>query len=735
MSKETTQIETLAISGMTCANCSARVEKGLLEQEGVKTAHVNLATERATVEFDERTSVTNLLQAVADSGYQAILYDEEHREQIKQEQLKEQRHMKLQLIISAALSLPMVIGMILMMLGVTHPIVHWLHLPMVQLLLATPVQFYIGMRFYKGAYHAIKAKAPNMDVLVAMGTSAAYGLSVYNGFFGGNPEHLYFESSAVIITLILLGKYLEQRAKSKTGEAIKELMNLQVKIANVLRDEKVVSIPIDDVLVGDIVVIRPGEQVPIDGVIVSGRSAIDESMLTGESMPVEKESEDRVFGGTVNQTGVLQVEATNIGATTALSRIIRMVEEAQGTKAPIQSVADRISHIFVPVVLLVAFVTFLVTFWVSGYMEQAVLHSVAVLVIACPCALGLATPTAIMVGTGLGAKNGILIKGGGALEKAATINAVVLDKTGTITEGKPKVTDVKWASDDDARQQEYLKILMALERDSEHALARAIVAYGEAYEIEIPDAHEVEALVGMGITGIVSQARYSVGAERLVRQHKLTIPTHFDYRKLEEEGQTVMFLLSETEVLAQIAVSDPIKATSKQAIQTLHEQGVVVYLLTGDNKRAAQSIGKQVGIDAKRIIAEVLPEEKASVIQARQAEGEIVAMVGDGINDAPALAVADVGIAMGSGTDIAMETADVTLMSSDLRQIAKTIQLSELTMKKIKQNLFWAFVYNTIGIPFAALGLLNPMVAGGAMAFSSVSVLLNSLRLNQAKLK
>ncbi|WP_274981301.1 heavy metal translocating P-type ATPase [Vagococcus lutrae] len=735
MSKETTQIETLAISGMTCANCSARVEKGLLEQEGVKTAHVNLATERATVEFDERTSVTNLLQAVADSGYQAILYDEAHREQIKQEQLKEQRHMKLQLIISAALSLPMVIGMILMMLGVTHPIVHWLHLPMVQLLLATPVQFYIGMRFYKGAYHAIKAKAPNMDVLVAMGTSAAYGLSVYNGFFGGNPEHLYFESSAVIITLILLGKYLEQRAKSKTGEAIKELMNLQVKIANVLRDEKVVSIPIDDVLVGDIVVIRPGEQVPIDGVIVSGRSAIDESMLTGESMPVEKESEDRVFGGTVNQTGVLQVEATNIGATTALSRIIRMVEEAQGTKAPIQSVADRISHIFVPVVLLVAFVTFLVTFWVSGYMEQAVLHSVAVLVIACPCALGLATPTAIMVGTGLGAKNGILIKGGGALEKAATINAVVLDKTGTITEGKPKVTDVKWASDDDARQQEYLKILMALERDSEHALARAIVAYGESYEIEIPDAHEVEALVGMGITGIVSQARYSVGAERLVRQHKLTIPTHFDYRKLEEEGQTVMFLLSETEVLAQIAVSDPIKTTSKQAIQTLHEQGVAVYLLTGDNKRAAQSIGKQVGIDAKRIIAEVLPEEKASVIQARQAEGEIVAMVGDGINDAPALAVADVGIAMGSGTDIAMETADVTLMSSDLRQIAKTIQLSELTMKKIKQNLFWAFVYNTIGIPFAALGLLNPMVAGGAMAFSSVSVLLNSLRLNQAKLK
>ena len=721
-----TTVETFAITGMTCANCSARVEKELKATEGVLEANVNLATEKATVQFDGNLTAENLIQRVEAIGYGAILFDEAHKQKIQEEKAAYLGKMKRDLILSAVLTAPLMIAMIAMLLGSHAGWVHFLHLPLVQLILVTPVQFGVGQRFYRGAYHALKTKAPNMDVLVAMGTSAAFALSVYNGFFNPHNSDLYFESSGMIITLILLGKYLEQKAKTKTSDAIKQLMSLQAKTAMIVVAGEEKEVPIEEVQVGDILRVRPGEQIPVDGKILKGQTTIDESMLTGESLPVDKQVDDQVFGGTVNTTGSIQFSATQVGSMTVLSRIIRMVEDAQGEKAPIQQIADKISSIFVPTVLGLALLTLLATGLVTGDWQQAIVHSVSVLVIACPCALGLATPTAIMVGTGLGAKSGILIKGGGALEKIAHLTTIVLDKTGTITEGKPVVADFE------AVDPQALAYLTSLEQHSEHPLAKAIYHYGKD-QVEILPVDNFESLTGQGVTGVINGQSYFVGSKRGLKERNISFPED-RVLALEEEGKTVMFLTDSTKMLAMISVTDQVKASSKAAIAALHKSGIKVKMLTGDNPQTAQYIGEQVGLQASDIVAEVLPEDKAQVVKELQSNGQSVGMVGDGINDAPALALADIGIAMGSGTDIAMETADITLMNSDLLSVEKSIHLSKLTLRKIKQNLFWAFLYNVIGIPFAALGFLNPIIAGGAMAFSSVSVLLNSLSLNQKKL-
>lgn len=719
-------VETFAITGMTCANCSARVEKELKATEGVLEANVNLATEKATVQFDETLTAENLIQRVEAIGYGAILFDDAHKQKIEQEKAAHLKKMKRDLILSAVLVAPLMIAMIAMLLGSHAGWVHFLHLPWVQLILVTPVQFGVGMRFYRGAYHALKTKAPNMDVLVAMGTSAAFALSVYNGFFNPYNSDLYFESSGMIITLILLGKYLEQKAKTKTSDAIKQLMSLQAKTATIIVDGEEKEVPIETVQAGDLLRVRPGEQIPVDGKIVAGQTTIDESMLTGESLPVDKQIDDQVFGGTVNTTGSIQFNATQVGSMTVLSRIIRMVEDAQGEKAPIQQIADKISKVFVPTVLGIALLTLLATGLFTGDWQQAIVHSVSVLVIACPCALGLATPTAIMVGTGLGAKSGILIKGGGALEKIAHLTTIVLDKTGTITEGKPVVADF------DSSDPQALAYLTSLEQYSEHPLAKAIYQYGKK-QTELLPVENFESLTGQGVTGTINGTSYFVGSKRGSKERNISFSKE-RVLALEEEGKTVMFLTDQERVLALISVTDQVKHSSKAAIDALHQLGINVKMLTGDNPQTARFIGAQVGLQESDIVAEVLPEDKAQVVKELQGKNESVGMVGDGINDAPALALADIGIAMGSGTDIAMETADITLMNSDLLSVEKSIRLSKLTLRKIKQNLFWAFLYNVIGIPFAALGFLNPIIAGGAMAFSSVSVLLNSLSLNQKKL-
>ncbi|MBO0430570.1 heavy metal translocating P-type ATPase [Enterococcus sp. DIV0660C] len=721
---ETSQMTTLVITGMTCANCSARVEKELKEQPGVISATVNLATEKASVKYAE-TSAEALIQSVEKIGYGAILYDEAHKQKIAEEKKAYLRKMKRDLSLSALLTFPLMAAMIAMLLGNHGILVQFFHQPTVQLILALPVQFFVGARFYQGAYHALKTKAPNMDVLVALGTTAAFLLSIYNGFVSSTTNDLYFESSSMIITLILLGKYLEHTAKSKTGDAIKQLMSLQMKTAQKLVDGVEETIAIEDVMVGDRLVIRPGEQIPTDGKIISGSSAIDESMLTGESLPVEKQFDDTVFGGTVNTTGLVQIEVSQVGSQTVLAQIIQMVEDAQGSKAPIQQIADRISGIFVPVVLVVALVTLVLTGWLTGDWQLALIHSVSVLVIACPCALGLATPTAIMVGTGVGARNGILIKGGEALEEAAGLTSILLDKTGTITQGTPQVTDVIGST-------EVVKLFHSLEQASEHPLAKAINDYSQEKEIVPYEVSEFTAHPGAGISGKINQQVYFAGTKKHLAQLSLSVASLEEQAlHLEQEGKTVMYLADEKQVLGLIAVADAVKTEAKQAIAKLQAQKIEVYMVTGDNKLAANVIGKQVGLDSAHIFAEVLPDEKAAYVQRLQQADQKVGMVGDGINDAPALALADVGLAMGSGTDIAMETADVTLMNSNLMAVVQTIDLSRATLKKIRQNLFWAFVYNTIGIPFAAFGLLNPIIAGGAMAFSSVSVLLNSLSLNR----
>jgi Cu+-exporting ATPase len=717
----------LRISGMTCASCSARIEKKVGGLPGIYKAAVNLASEKAFVEYDpDMIKPARVVKAIHEAGYKAEVIEKISPEIEKQVREKELRKMGMLFISSAVLSFPLFLAMILMFFKIDAGI---LHNPYLQLGLATPVQFIIGFRFYRNSYHNIKSLSPGMDVLVAMGTSAAYFFSIYNAFFGGNKENLYFEASAIIITLILLGKYLETRAKGKTSEAIKKLVGLQAKTARVLRNGAELDILIEDVVVGDIVLVRPGEKIPVDGKITEGNSTVDESMLTGESIPVEKKLGSEVIGGTINQYGAFYFKASKIGKDTVLSQIIKIVEEAQGSKAPVQHFADKVAGIFVPAVLGIAVLTFLI--WLIGFgdLTKALVSAVSVLVIACPCALGLATPTAIMVGTGKGAQKGILIKNGESLEKAYQINTIVLDKTGTITKGKPELTDIVPLNGMDENM--LLKIAGIAEKKSEHPLAQAI--YKAAKEkFDIADPEIFEAFPGKGLKALIDGKSIVIGTKKWMEENRISYHSAIiQIEKLESQGKTVIILAANNEIAGILAVADTIKETSREAIAEFKKMGLEVIMITGDNKRTAEAIGREAGIE--KIFAEVLPDHKAEEVKKLKSQGKIVAMVGDGINDAPALAIADIGIAIGTGTDIAMETSDITLIKGDLKSVASAIRLSKKTMAKIKQNLFWAFFYNVIGIPFAALGFLNPIIAGGAMAFSSVSVVSNSLSLKRMK--
>ncbi|NWQ40280.1 copper-translocating P-type ATPase [Bacillus sp. EB106-08-02-XG196] len=725
------------ITGMTCAACSTRIEKGLNKMEGVAIANVNLALERATIEFNpSEVTIADIIAKVENLGYGA------HQKQDEQAQVDHrEKHIKDQqrkFIISVILSLPLLWTM------VAHfSFISFLYVPDIlmnpwfQLILATPVQFIIGKQFYVGAYKSLRNGSANMDVLVVMGTSAAYFYSVYQAIVTAGTHHaphLYFETSAVLITLILLGKLFEAKAKGRSSEAIKKLMGLQAKTAIVVRDGVEKEIPFEEVVIGDTILVKPGEKIPVDGEVLEGTTAVDESMLTGESLPVDKQAGDVLYGSTINKNGFIKMKATKVGRDTALAQIIKVVEDAQGSKAPIQRLADQISGIFVPIVVGIAILTFLVwIIWVQpGEFTPALEVLIAVLVIACPCALGLATPTSIMAGSGRSAEFGILFKGGEHLEQTQGIDTVVVDKTGTVTHGKPVLTDVLAADGQD--EEKFLSLIGAAERQSEHPLAEAIVQGIVEKGIELGNVQFFEAIPGYGVQATVSGQGVVIGTRKLMQQYGIDITAVLSsMEKLESDGKTAMLAGINGQYAGLVAVADTIKDTSRQAIHRLQEMGINVIMMTGDNERTAKAIGKEVGVDA--VIAEVLPEGKADEVKKLQQQGKKVAMVGDGINDAPALATADVGMAIGTGTDVAMEAADITLIRGDLNSIADAILMSRKTMRNIKQNLFWAFAYNVIGIPIAAAGFLAPWVAGAAMAFSSVSVVLNALRLQRVKLE
>lgn len=725
---ETEKLE-LTIYGMTCAACSSRIEKVLSKMDGVVKAVVNLPNETATVTY-YRNVVTerDVIEKIKAIGYDAKVRNEKASTDTHKE--KEMKKMQWKLIISAILSAPLLLTMLDHLFGIAVPNIFMN--PWFQFALATPIQFIIGWQFYVSAYKNLKTKSANMDVLVALGTSAAYFYSLYEAILTiGNPSyvpHLYFETSAILITLILLGKYLEKNAKGKTTEAIEKLLQLQAKEARVIRDGKEMMIPIEEVVVSDRMIIKPGEKIPVDGVVVKGTTSVDESMLTGESIPVEKQVGAKVIGSTMNLNGTIEMEAEKVGEDTALASIVQAVEDAQGDKAPIQRMADVISSYFVPIVVGIAIVTFIIwiTFITPGELESSLTAAIAVLVIACPCALGLATPTSIMVGTGKGAQTGILFKGGEHLEKTHELTTIVFDKTGTITKGKPEVTD--FIGDD-----RLLQLVASAEKSSEHPLAEAIVRYAEEKQIEFIDAEQFEAIPGHGIRATFPQGEVLIGTRKLMRDHGVdTAEQEETMYQLEHEGKTAMFIAVDKKFAGIVAVADTVKETAKTAMEQLKKMGMELVMLTGDNERTARAIANEVGID--RVIAEVLPEQKAEKIKQLQAEGKKVAMVGDGINDAPALATADIGIAIGTGTEVAIEAADVTILAGELLLVPKAIRLSGATIRNIKQNLFWAFAYNTIGIPIAAIGLLAPWIAGAAMAFSSVSVVLNALRLKTVRI-
>ncbi|AJI23509.1 copper-translocating P-type ATPase [Priestia megaterium] len=727
-----------AITGMTCAACSTRIEKGLNKLEGVTKASVNLALETASVEYSpSQIAPQDITQRVEKLGYGAKLKSEEKEEEQSYRE-KELSKQKGKFWFSFILSVPLLWAMVSHFTFTSFiPLPHMLMNPWVQLALATPVQFVVGKQFYVGAFKALRNKSANMDVLVALGTSAAYFYSLYFSLKSlGSSAHtnqLYYETSAILITLILLGKLFEANAKGRSSEAIKKMMGLQAKTAVVIRGGAEVEIPVEEVQKGEVIFIKPGEKVPVDGEIIEGQSALDESMLTGESVPVDKNIGDKVIGATLNKNGFLKIKATNVGRETALAQIIKVVEEAQGSKAPIQRLADYISGIFVPIVVGIALLTFFVWYiWIApGEFAPALEKLIAVLVIACPCALGLATPTSIMAGSGRAAEFGILFKGGEHLEATHKIDTILLDKTGTVTNGTPELTDVRIAQG--YEENELLQLVASAERLSEHPLAQALVAGIKNKGIEIQDPLSFEAIPGYGVKATVQERKLLVGTRKLMNQHKVNIDTALEeMTNLEREGKTAMLVALDGKYAGMLAVADTIKATSKEAVSRLKEMGLEVMMITGDNRQTAQAIGMQAGIE--HVIAEVLPEGKAEEVKKLQQQGKKVAMVGDGINDAPALALADIGMAIGTGTDVAMEAADITLMRGDLMSIADAIEMSRKTISNIKQNLFWAMGYNTLGIPIAAVGLLAPWVAGAAMAFSSVSVVLNALRLQRVRL-
>ncbi|AGK57122.1 ATPase P [Hyphomicrobium denitrificans 1NES1] len=710
----------IAVSGMTCATCSGRVENALLSVPGVTRAEVNLASEKASVEgIAGILKAADLIAAVERAGYGAELLtgDVERDKQIITTEERRFRRETWRIGAAIALSAPL----LLPMFGIMQPA--WL-----QLALATPVQFIIGARFYIAAWKALRTFTGNMDLLVSLGTSAAYFYSVYLMFAGPHGTHLYFEAAAVVIALIMVGKWLEARAKRSTTAAIQALMSLRPDRARVERNGAEIEVPVAAVAVGDVVVVRPGEKLPVDGIVIDGRSEVDESLLTGESLPVGKNPGDPATGGSINGSGLLRIETTAVGAQSMLSRIIALVENAQAKKPPVQRLVDRVAAIFVPVVVGIALVAFLAWWLLAGNFTAGVIAAVAVMVIACPCSLGLATPTALMVGTGAAAKAGILIRDAEALERAHRLDTVILDKTGTVTEGKPAVTDIFPKNVSEA---ELLTIAAAAQKGSEHPLARAVLAKAEG--IALPVLAEFQSHAGKGLTALVDGRQIAIGNRRLMQENGVrTDEMEAQAARLEEQGRTVMWVAAldtAASLLGLIAVADPLKPTAAAAVRHLHEIGIEIVLLTGDNERTAAAVAAQLGI--KRVLAGVLPAEKAAEVQRLQAAGRHVGMVGDGVNDAPALAAADIGIAMGTGADVAMQTAGITLMRGDPLLIGDAIAVSRATYNKIRQGLFWAFIYNVIGMPAAALGVLSPVIAGAAMALSSVSVVTNALLLRR----
>jgi P-type Cu+ transporter len=743
----------LKLRGMSCASCANNIEKAIQEVPGVQTCSVNFGAEQANVTYDpNQTDVAAIQDAVDVAGYSAVpmqdvLAPEDDTE--RRERQTENRQLTRKVWVSGIISAILVIGSLPMMTGLSIPFIPvWMHNSWLQLVLTTPVLFWCGSSFLINAGKALKRHTATMDTLVAIGTGTAYLYSLFPTFFpqwfiaqGLTPD-VYFEAASVIIALILLGRLLENRAKGQTSEAIRKLIGLQAKTARVIRNNQEVDIPIAEVVLGDIILVRPGEKIPVDGEIVEGDSTIDEAMVTGESIPVKKHPGDEVIGATINKTGSFKFKATRIGKDTFLAQIVKLVQQAQGSKAPIQRLADRVTGWFVPAVIAIAIATFILWYNIMGNVTMALITTVGVLIIACPCALGLATPTSIMVGTGKGAENGILIKSAASLEMAHKLKAIVLDKTGTITQGKPTVTNfitVNGISNNN--ELNLLRLAASVERNSEHPLAEAVLQYAQSQEVQLDNAKEFEAYAGSGVQGYVSEQLIQIGTHRWMNE--LGIDTNAlqeDWGKLEDRGKTVIWIAVDGKTEAIMGIADAVKPSSVNAIRALQKMGLEVVMLTGDNHRTAEVIAREVGI--QRFFAEVRPEQKAATVETIQSEGKTVAMVGDGINDAPALAQADVGIAIGTGTDVAIAASDITLISGDLQGIVTAIQLSRATIRNIRQNLFFAFIYNVVGIPIAAgilypfFGwLLNPIIAGAAMAFSSVSVVTNALRLRNFRPK
>lgn len=715
----------LQISGMTCADCSERIKKVLNKFPGV-TATINPATEKAHINFKPGSvTVSNLIAAIVKEGYTATEISATNRAEEKARQMTSYKRELRMFWISAALTLPLMLHMGTIFSGTTTELLpRWL-----QWLLATPVQFWIGMRFYKGAWYALRGGSANMDVLVALGTSMAYLFSAVVTLLALN-QHIYFESGAAIITLVLLGKLMEARAKSKTSAAIEKLIELQPKTARVERDGQIVEIDANTIKINDTFIVRPGENLPVDGIVTEGSSSVDESMLTGESLPVSKNCGAKVYAATMNQQGLLKCRATSIGSHTQLAAIIRLVEEAQGSKAPIQRMADTVSSIFVPIVVFISALTLLLTWWLVDDFVLALINAVTVLVISCPCALGLATPTAIMVGTGRGAQVGVLVKNAAALEQAEKIQTLILDKTGTLTEGKPVVTNI--IPSGNITKHDLIQISATLEQGSEHPLAKAILKCAKSMNIKLHTVSEFTAVTGRGITARIDDIDYILGTVKFLIDHGAEIDANY-IATLQAKGKTIIAaakkLGNTSEVLGYLEIGDQLRSTSIQAVKRLQSMGIEVIMLTGDSPTTAAAIAEQVGITSYH--AEVLPQDKATKVESIKNKGKFTAMVGDGINDAPALAAANVSFAIGAGSDIAIETADITLIRNDLLSIADAISLSNKTLGKIRQNLFFAFIYNALGIPLAALGLLNPVIAATAMAMSSVSVVGNSLLLKR----